>query len=58
LLLATIAVSFGVYVAALRLLGHPAARALAQLPRKVLRRLRPPRGDETPGRPDAGNGRS
>jgi putative peptidoglycan lipid II flippase len=41
LLLATIAVSFAVYVAGLRLLGHPAATELAQVPRKVLRRLRP-----------------
>jgi peptidoglycan biosynthesis protein MviN/MurJ (putative lipid II flippase) len=40
LLLATIAVSFSVYVAVLRLLGHPAAAELWRLPGKVLRRFR------------------
>jgi putative peptidoglycan lipid II flippase len=41
LLLATIAASFIAYAAALRMLGHPAARELWQLPGKVLRRMRP-----------------
>jgi hypothetical protein len=41
LLLAIITVSFVVYVIALRLLGHPAARELWRLPARVLRRLRP-----------------
>jgi len=40
LLLATIAASFIAYASVLRMLGHPAARELWQLPGKVLRRMK------------------